>query len=248
MKEFKVNKSITLKLENNKTNIYIKGELLIQCKFLIMNIPIVELETYDEINSIDEAVEMLDNSIEGIDNNRYNITAEEEFWAHCSNLQAWFEHDYDTKLLHSNLSFAILEKLRDIGDPLAKRKFKKELVNRFLNGSKKIKDFLIEEGYMNILSREELFSLIDQGSVLFEIERSIGYHLKINDRYSRGFLVENGEVSWLSLNNCKLKKIPRIINKLKSLKGLTLRRNSLVTLPEWVGDLNQLEVLDVSNN
>ncbi len=40
MKEFKVNEYITLKLEGIKTNIYVKGQLFNQCKFLLLNIPI----------------------------------------------------------------------------------------------------------------------------------------------------------------------------------------------------------------
>ena len=36
--EFKINKYITLKLENCKTNIYVEGELFNQCKFLLLNI------------------------------------------------------------------------------------------------------------------------------------------------------------------------------------------------------------------
>lgn len=47
-KEFKVSEYIGLKLEEGKTNIYIKGELFRQCKFLLLNIPLDEISAFDE--------------------------------------------------------------------------------------------------------------------------------------------------------------------------------------------------------
>ncbi len=46
MKEFNVNEYITLKLEDGRTNIYIKGELFRQCKFLLLNIPVEEIKDF----------------------------------------------------------------------------------------------------------------------------------------------------------------------------------------------------------
>lgn len=104
-KEFIINNNITLKLEEGKTNIYINNCLFQQCKFLLINID--GYKSYDEIESIDDAAEMLDTSLEGINIEKFNISPEEEFWAHCSNLQSWYENKYDTRLLHSNLAFAL---------------------------------------------------------------------------------------------------------------------------------------------
>ncbi len=253
LKEYKINENITLKLENNKTNIYIKGELFLQCKFLLMNILVEEPNLYERIDSIDDAAETLDNSLqgtEGIRGNKY-ISEEEEFWAHCSNLQSWYEHEYNTKLLHSNLSFPLLKKLREIGDPLAKERFKEEIANRFFSGSSKIQDFLLEEGYLDLLSKVELLSLIKDSDIITELENSIGAPMRINTRYyphPYGFVVENGVVTYLSLDNRGLKTVPDIIRELSSLEGLILTRNSLVSLPDWTVEFSQLEYLDVSNN
>jgi hypothetical protein len=63
------------------------------------------------------------------------IDTEEEFWGHCSNLQAWSEHDYDTRLLKVNLAFPLLEQLAEAGDNLARIKFKEEILKRLLSGS-----------------------------------------------------------------------------------------------------------------
>ena len=58
MKEYTINENIALKLENNKTNIYIKGELFLQCKFLLINFPAEENDFLDEIKSIDDAARL----------------------------------------------------------------------------------------------------------------------------------------------------------------------------------------------
>ena len=58
MQDFKVNERITLRLENNKTVIYLAGRRFLQCKHLILNIPMTEIAVLDEIRSIDEAIEI----------------------------------------------------------------------------------------------------------------------------------------------------------------------------------------------
>ncbi|MFW9878255.1 MAG: hypothetical protein ACFFG0_34675 [Candidatus Thorarchaeota archaeon] len=44
--------------------IYIAWEPFKQCKFFLLNIPITETSTFDEIKSIDEAAEKLDEEVE----------------------------------------------------------------------------------------------------------------------------------------------------------------------------------------
>ena len=62
------------------------------------------------------------------------ITPKQEFWGHCSNIQAWVECEYDTRLLHSNLSFPLLKALSDAGDQLALIRFKEEIALRLEGG------------------------------------------------------------------------------------------------------------------
>ena len=66
MNEFKVNKYVTLRLEDKKSNIYIKGVLFQQCKFLLINIPVEEISPLANIDSIDDAAELLDPALEEI--------------------------------------------------------------------------------------------------------------------------------------------------------------------------------------
>ncbi len=251
MNEFKINEYITLRLEDKKSNIYIKGELFQQCTFLLINIPVEEISSLTNIDSIDDAAELLDPLLEEVEGYHYNISPEVEFWGHCSNLQVWYENDYNTRLLHSNLAFSLLQKLYESGDPLAKKRYKEEIAERFMSGNKNIQSFLRDEGYLDVLSREEFLSLVKNGDIITKLGMSLGIPMKINTRlnpHSYGIVVENGVVKWVSLDNCGISKIPEIIRELKLLEGLVLSRNQLETLPEWIDEFDQLQVLDVSDN
>ena len=53
-KELKINKYIKIRLEKNKTLIYINNRKFIQCRFLLTDLPINELGRISETNSVDE--------------------------------------------------------------------------------------------------------------------------------------------------------------------------------------------------
>ncbi|MHA1284835.1 MAG: zinc-ribbon domain-containing protein [Promethearchaeota archaeon] len=159
-KKFKINEFITLKLEKNKIFIYIKGEKFLQCKYLLIDIPIEKVKKFDDINSIDEAIERLDHSLEDPRLNS-EIPIEIEFWGHASNLQAWAENDYDTRLLHHNFAFPLLKRLTDVGDKIAHRVFKEEIAKRLMSGYKVVRDYLIEENYLDYFNDDELDVLLE---------------------------------------------------------------------------------------
>jgi hypothetical protein len=156
MLEFKVNDYITLKLENKKTEIYIKDKKFIQCKFLLVDIPVKEYKSLGNELSIDNAEINLSRSLEFKNAMEYDFSPEVEFWAHCSNLQVWSENNYNTRLLHRNIAFSLLKKLTDVGDQVAIKVFKEQIGSRVEEGDLKVVLYLIEEGYLNYLSREEL--------------------------------------------------------------------------------------------
>lgn len=162
---FEINEFLSLRLLHNKTEIYIKNQPFKQCKFLLMNIDTSEIEKYDNIESIDDLERFsiddldLDRSLENGTYN-YGITPEQEFVGHCSNLQAWYEHDYDTRILHSNISFPLLKKLTQVGDPKAQIRFKEEIVKRYLEGNDNVRHFLNIEGYLNYLTIDEVLFLV----------------------------------------------------------------------------------------
>jgi len=109
MKEFTVNKYITLKLEDNipkdnligsfigyiaknflkvenkTTVIYVNGIRFDQCKFLLLDVPKNQFDSMENIDNIDEAAEKLDHSLEiNFQGNYEGFSPETEFWAHSS--------------------------------------------------------------------------------------------------------------------------------------------------------------------
>jgi small GTP-binding protein len=158
---FIINEYLEIRLENGKSNIYVKGRLFNQCKYLLFNISDENIQDYSDITSIDEVAEKLDRSMErGGSNNRY-ISPLTEFWGHCSNLQAWYENDYDTRILHRNLAFPLLRALMETGDKQAKRVFKEQLALRLESGHSSVVLFLVKEDYLKYLTKEELYSILE---------------------------------------------------------------------------------------
>jgi len=166
IKEFDINKNIKLKLENGNVEIYIAGKKFIQCKKIAIDIPIeenvhktVNKINYDlnKINSIDDFEEMgwIDLSDEN-PKNKY-VSAEIEFFVHCSNIQAWYENEYDTRILHSNLSFPLLKELTKIGVKGAEIKLKEEVLKRIESGNENVIKYLFRKKYLKILDDEELY-------------------------------------------------------------------------------------------
>lgn len=101
MTEYRVNEHITLKLENEKTVIYIDEERFRHCKALIFNFPKEDNTFLEDIESIDELIEGADEILE--ESVRRILTPEEEFWGHCSTLQAFAENNYNTNLMGGNI-------------------------------------------------------------------------------------------------------------------------------------------------
>jgi Leucine-rich repeat (LRR) protein len=155
MKEFKVNEYITLKLERGSTSLYVKNKLFRYCKYLLLSVPLSDVEKYEEIDSIDEASEILDHSIERDPSKRRLIDPETEFWGHCSNIQSWYEYNYDTRILHSNIAFPLLKRLTEVGDPIARRVFKDEIAKRVSSNHFPVFRFLLENNYFKALTPEE---------------------------------------------------------------------------------------------
>jgi hypothetical protein len=176
-RDFKVNDFLTLKLEGGRTMIYVNGRPFRQCMYLLLDIPVHEIERYDEIRSIDEAAVRLSRNME---RNHRLVPPETEFWGHCSNIQAWADNDYDTRILHRNLAFPLLKALCDAGDIIAKRKFKEEIAMRYATGHPTVVRFLTQNGYLNYLTEDEFESIlvdIDFPSIE-EFSKKINSHLK----------------------------------------------------------------------
>ncbi|KKK74635.1 hypothetical protein LCGC14_2881780, partial [marine sediment metagenome] len=117
-----------------------------QCTILLLNISTDEMSTLDEIESIDEVAIRSEKSLESFYNNKSkNISPELEFWGHSSNLQVWYEEDYNTNIIHSNLAFPLLKRLTEVGDPKAEKVFNEEIGKRLSSKTESTIKFLLEE-------------------------------------------------------------------------------------------------------
>ena len=195
MTEFRVSDFLTLKLELGKTNIYVKGKLFNQCKRLLIDIPIDDIEQYEGI-SVDEIYDSL--IIQQGQGMKYDIDPETEFWAHCSNIQMWYENDYDTRLLHGNLSFPLLKGLVEVGDPIANKVFKSEIVKRFDETHPAGIKYILEQKLLNYLDIDEMCPFFDQNQYLFNFDFSKPYP---NDSYS---IINIADMLLDAFNNNKL--------------------------------------------
>ena len=168
--EYKINEFLSLKLERSKTQIYVNDNRFLQCRRLVLNISKKDIPIYDEINSIDEAADLyqkhlyqniiIESPFTRFLHEEHDITPEQEFWGHCSNLQAWYENDYDTRLLHSNLAFYLLKELVDAGDPIARKVFKNEVAERFESGYQNTIISIFDSKLLDYFTLEEKRELI----------------------------------------------------------------------------------------
>jgi hypothetical protein len=124
-----------------------------QCKYLLLNVPKEEVEKTYNYKSIDEAAEVYSHEHEDRED---LIDPETEFFGHCSNLQAWYEHDYDTRILERRLAFPLLKALANAGDPKAKQVFQEEVAKRFIEGNRTVREYLIVGEYLQELTPEQL--------------------------------------------------------------------------------------------
>ena len=244
--EFIVNEFLSLKLEEDITMIYVLQKPFIQCKFLLLEIPVETVMSLNEMKSIDQVAQELDRSLEPEDEllriNR--IPSETEFWGHCSNLQAWYENDYNTRLLHSNISFPLLKELTEAGDLLARKVFKDEIASRYDTGVESVRTFLEKRGYLKYLTIDEFYSLIDSDAEHRAL-KYLEYEFDVK-RYQVD--IRNGRIVKLGLGGRNLKELPEIIRKFEFLEDLNIAGNCLDAFPDWIGKFKHLKFLRFNNN
>jgi len=236
-----------------------------------MNIPKKRIDSLEQINSIDEIIELAEEYgltqeqveqelIEYGKQDTIEITLEEEFWAHCSSLQAWEESGYDARLLDMRLAFPILKELAKLGDRKARQKFKDEIYRRFTSGYAPVAIYLVEEGYLEFLTEEEMRSMF-QRTGMIEISN---YYEKneerifipeellqaFSDKQLELFISASNPfgVKDLSLYNGKIKKLPRALLRYRDLEILYLKNNKIEVLPERIDKLVNLKELTLINN
>jgi len=253
MKEFSINKYLSVRLEKRETRLYICGQPFIICKFLLLNIPTTQVKNFDTIDSIDEAAEKVDNAVEE-EMREIEIPPEVEFWGHCSNLQVWYEHGYDTRLIHSNIAFQVLKKLTEVGDPLARDVYKGEIIKRYENGSEKTKEYLRKAGFLRELHVDERLNLLldkQNFNALMELSEQVIFDqnpLPTIESLLWCINIKQGKIIELDLSDLDLKTFPKAILKLKGLLILILSGNYLKTVPSEIRKLISLKELWIDSN
>jgi hypothetical protein len=222
-----------------------------------LNIPTTQLKNLDAIDSIDEAAEKVDNLTEQ-ETRKIAIPPEVEFWGHCSNLQVWYEHDYDTRLIHSNIAFQILKKLTEVGDPIARDVYKEEIVKRYKGGTEKTKEYLRKEGFLRDLQVDERLDLLldnNNFKALMELSEEDGIVQIFHQNPSTPIecllwriKIEEGKIVELDLSDLDLKTFPKAILKFNGLKILILNDNYLKSIPNEINKLNSLKQLWIQGN
>lgn len=246
---FKINDFVTLKLENGDTIIYVKGKRFRQCKYLFLLLPSEAIDM--EINSIDEASDFYSKEMEpyeGINGEppqpeEFGLTPEEVFWGHCSNLQAWAEHSYDTRLLHSNLAFPLLKALNDAGDPLARKIYKEEVAKRYAFGGYNVKTFLEEEGYIADLFTEDEAIRIQLTDENYHILRQISAESGTDFRYLSRIRMKTKNLQIIEL--AEIKGFPDSLRKLKNTLISLNVFNTTGKIPDWIGEFRKLKKLEI---
>ncbi len=259
IREFKVNDYIALKLEYVKgditvmpgwsTVIYVKGKRFKQCKYLLLNIQIDDISSFDKIQSIDEAEKM--HSLKKNENNDWledyeddesveKIPPEVEFWGHCSNMQVWYENNYDTRLLQRWLAFPLLKELTEAGDPVAKKVFKEEIAKRYASGHPSVVGFLKHGGYLSFLSPEEVSSIINDIKSKEVKTEYVTYKGRVCEFILKGRL---------SLQNSRIENIREIegLDSLRDLKDLDLSHNQISEI-KGLENLEKLKWLCLNDN
>jgi len=172
-KEYKVNDYLSVVYNWGEYFIAINGKKFLTCHIAVITLPIADLEK--KYSDMDEFLDNINNNKKNV----YLIPNRTEFWVHCSSLQVWAENKYDTRLLHRNIAFPLLKGLSEVGDSLAKQVFKEEIVKRYLGGSHEVRHYLRMEGFLFLLSEQEIKYIINelQQSSNFRIFKRTGRYM-----------------------------------------------------------------------
>ena len=160
-REFRINEHLILKLINGQTIIHIDNEPFRQCKYLLLNLTSKDFAKFEHIDSIDEAFEIYNRMDKKHEEDHDLIDPVSEFVGHCSNLQAWYENDYDLRILHSSLSIPLLKKLAFLGDKMAAIRLKESIATRIASKNYNTIIFYLNEKYLKLFSNEELEGMFE---------------------------------------------------------------------------------------
>ncbi|KKK88510.1 hypothetical protein LCGC14_2742450, partial [marine sediment metagenome] len=173
---------------------------------------------------------------------------------HCSNLQAWYENGYNTRLLHYNLAFSLLQRLAMAGDIRAKKVFKEEVIERYNTGINSVREYLRKKGYLENFTIEEFLSLIENENdrdIIEQLRETYPHFEQINGGLpilNKNLGIKRGRVSKVRLRGLKLTQIPECVRNLRCLEYLDLSYNLFDELPTWISEFRYLRKLRICDN
>lgn len=277
--KYKINEHLILHLKGNTTFIYVAGELFQHCKSLAVALP-ENMKEFSKINNI-ESMDELGDLVRKYEDDLLEVeplSPEEEFWGHCSNIETWYEHDYDTLLIDSGLGFPLLKKLTEVGDKKARKVFKEEIYKRMKSGHYSTLKVMNEMKLSSYLTRDEFWSLFPvQFAPLRRIEEILGHDFGYEGnsmlfgdkrRPHQGFYTSlmyrlsfstEGEGEEMRLGLLQMSEMPEIeeasweevfreLGNMENLRYLNIYRCSIPRIPETFGKLKDLERVELRNN
>ncbi len=224
---------------------------------------------FKDIESINDIIDHLDHSIEYYGSEAWEELSKEEreeldFFVNCSNLQAWVEHDYNTRLLDYALSFPILKKLAEKGDEYARMRFKEELIEWFKRGSKEVQEFIVDSYDLLEELGEDFYSMYEPNTaeVLKAVDKNKHYYAREDEDFNITYLKlemeSRDEITLLptvsklpKLEKLKLKLPPHSKKDVECLKNLQILESLEIIkcdagpLLEIATSLKNLKKLDI---
>lgn len=255
IKKFEVNDFITLKLEVRglefKTCIYIAGKYFRTCAYLLIVQPDKLIQ--GESESIDDVAENLSETLYDVRAEDLGLSPEQEFIGHCSNLQAWCDYDYDTRILHSSLAFPLLRRLKEVGDKRASEKYYEELIDRYLNGSENNRKFLQKEGFLKDIPSEtrlQILECFEERHCISILEKQIGRLISFFNYsgFARAVIGQKSRrIRELYFENQKeLTSLPKCLLNCSALKKLEIKKHYLKEITDLVFKIDSLKILNIT--
>lgn len=166
-------------MKDERVQVLVDGRPVLHCAFLVADISPVDesIESIDDLARATGARQLEGQSIRDI------MTIEEEVFAHASNIQAWAEHGYDTRLLHSNIAFPLLKELAAVGDDKAARVLQADIETRLRDGSQETR-ILILKSCWDLINPELIDRILSE--ITDDAVKSSIWYDRGNELHERG--------------------------------------------------------------
>ena len=227
------------------TSIYIKKKFFKECSYKNLNI------RNDDIAKLVELIDKKDLNLKD------QKDAKTIFWVCCAKMKLWFKQNYDTNLIDWSLALQLLNELMKAGEPLAKIKFKEEILLGLVENK------LVDFKYINYLDSTDIAPIFPKfietcknedklikiiwkliiGKILGKIE---GFSTDVIDALKeKVFRVEEKNPKFKLLTGCSIEEFEKKFDE-DYLQGLMNQGKKKFKFPvKWENNnLEKIEVFD----